>query len=386
MRLAQYLPFDAPQAHYDEQAEQLLAGHAAGEATAIEVLRNTLPRFLDPEVTWKPLDLTDDEIRATPLSITDARLALARAYSLRDWDALTSYVNDVSAPKSPVQQFEAAVEAVINGDLAGLRAMLTANPALVHARSTRVTCHDPAIHGATLLHYLGANGVEGYRQRSPANAVDIALLLLERGSEVDALAGMYGGQYATLSMLISSSPPADVGVQVALVNTLLDHGAAIEGIGSPTWRSPVLSALLFGFRDAAEAVVARGARVDRLLVAAGLGRVTACHALLQSADATERHKALALAAINGHVDIVELLLSAGESPDRRNPEGMHAHQTPLHSAALSGNLALAQLLVSRGARLDIRDTLWNTTPLGWARHAGQEMLALYLLERGAPDD
>ncbi len=386
MRLAQYLPFDAPLEQYDTQAHQLLAGHATGEATAIEVLRNTLPHFLDPDVTWKPLHLSDDEIQAAPLTIDDTRLAISRAYSFSDWESLTTYVSDASAPESPVRQFEAAVEAVITGDLAGLRAMLAANPALVRTRSTRVTCHDPAVHGATLLHYLGANGVEGYRQRSPANAADIAALLLERGAEVDALAGMYGGQYATLSMLISSSPPAAAGVQVALVNTLLDHGAAIDGIGSPTWHSPVLTALIFGFRDAAEAVAARGASVDRLAIAAGLGRTNSCRALLASATASERHQALALSALNGHVDIVELLLDAGESPDRRNPEGMHSHQTPLHSAALSGNLALAQLLVTRGAELNMRDTLWNATPLGWARYAGHEPVAAYLLGQGATDD
>lgn len=386
MRLPLYLPFDAPLTQYDAQAHQLLAGHAAGDATAIDVLRNSLPRFLDPKVAWKPLDLPDDAIASAPLTIEDTRLALARAYSFRDWDALTRYVTDVSAPGSPVQQFEAAAEAVIDGNLSGLRAMLTVNPDLVRARSSRVTCHDPAIHGATLLHYLGANGVEGYRQRSPTNAVDIATLLLERGAEVDALAGMYGGQYATLSMLISSTPPAEAGVQVPLVQLLLDRGAAIDGIGSPMWHSPVLTALIFGFRDAAEAVAARGATVDRLVVAAGLGRTDACRELLASASTTERHEALALAALNGNVDVVALLLDAGERPDRFNPEGMHSHQTPLHSAALAGNTALAQLLVTRGARLDMRDTLWNATPLGWARYAGHDDVAKLLQTHGAIDD
>ena len=386
MRLPEYLPVDAPLTQLDAQAHQLLAGHAAGDATSIEVLRNALPRFLDPTVTWKPLGLSDDEIRAAQLTIDDTRLALARAYSFRDWEALSTYVADVSVPDSPVWKFEVAVEAVITGDAVGLQSLLAANPALVHARSTRVTCHDPAVHGATLLHYIGANGVEGYRQKSPANAVEIAKLLLDGGADVDALAGFYGGQYATLSMLISSSPPANAGVQVALVNTLLDYGAAINGIGSPTWRSPVFAALTFGFGDAAEAMAARGASVDRLAIAAGLGRMNPCRSLLPAASAAERHEALALAVINGHVDVVELLLDAGESPDRLNPDGMHSHQTPLHGAALSGNMALVQLLATRGAQLDIRDTLWNSTPLGWARHAGHEQVAVYLLEHGAIDD
>ena len=33
-----------------------------------------------------------------------------------------------------------------------------------------------AAHRATLLHYIGANGVEGYRQKTPKNAVKVAEL------------------------------------------------------------------------------------------------------------------------------------------------------------------------------------------------------------------
>jgi hypothetical protein len=386
MKLAAHLPFDAPIAAYQEQATQLLAGHQAGLPEAIRIIHECLPRFLDPVITWKPLPISDAEIRNTALTPDDARLALARAYSFRDWMALSSYVAEVTVPESPVRSFEAAAEAVIDGDGAGLRAMLTTNPTLVTARSTRVTCHDPAVHRATLLHYVAANGVEGYRQRTPANAVEIATILLDGGAEVDALAGMYGGQCATLSMLISSSPPAEAGVQVSLVHTLLDHGAAIDGVGLSAWHSPLLTALTFGFREAAEALAARGARVDRLVIAAGLGRVKACGAMVSGASPEERHAALALAALNGHVDVVVLLLDAGENPNRLNPEGMHSHQTPLHSAALSGNMALVQLLVTRGAQLNMRDTIFHGTPLGWARHGGHDAVAAYLVGRGATDD
>src|SRR5437660_1546362 len=79
---------------------------------------------------------------------------------------------------------------------------------LVRARSTVVTHHDPPMHRATLLHYIAANGVEGYRQKTPKNAVDVAKMLLNAGAEADALAGMYGGRCTTMSMLVSSCHPA----------------------------------------------------------------------------------------------------------------------------------------------------------------------------------
>src|SRR5207245_10590336 len=198
--------------------------------------------------------------------------------------ALVEHVEAVTRDGSPVFQFESAVEAVITGELATLESLVCENPELVRARSTRVTHFDPPVHGATLLHYVAANGVEGYRQKTPKNAFEVAKLLLDAGAEPDALAGMYGGQHTTMSMLVSSCHPAKAGVQVALVDLLLDYGAAVEGRGSGKWVSPLATALAFGYHDAAEALVRRGARVDTLAAAAGLGRLDDAARLLPSAD------------------------------------------------------------------------------------------------------
>ena len=383
MTRGDFLPLGAPLEAYGAQARQLLDGHRAGDRTAIEVFHNNHPRFLDDEVRWLPRPVSDAEIGASELTMDDARLAVARAYSFADWGALTSLFTAAASPGSPVREFELASEAVITGDVATLRRMVAAHTDLVHARSTRVTPHDPPQHRATLLHYLGANGVEGYRQRSAPNAVEVARLLLDNGAAVDALAGMYGGEYPTLSMLISSTPPAEAGVQVPLVHTLLDYGAAVEGTGSPQWQSPLMTALVFGFREAADAMVARGAQVSTLEAAAGLGRLDACKALLSAASAESRHKALALASMLGNTDVVRLLLDAGEDPNRLNPDGFHSHATPLHHAANAGRMAVVELLVEHGARLDIEDTLWHGTPLGWARHGEQTAVAAYLEGKGS---
>jgi hypothetical protein len=48
---------------------------------------------------------------------------------------------------------------------------LLRDPALVRARSSRVCCFDPpVVHRATRLHYVAANGVEQYRQKTPPHA------------------------------------------------------------------------------------------------------------------------------------------------------------------------------------------------------------------------
>ena len=360
--------FRSPLSAYEQQAEGLLAGHRAADPAAIDLFHRKHPRFLDEKIKWRPKFIPDSEIRDATLSLDDARLTIARYYDFLDWPSLAAYVEAVSQ-EGPIFEFESVVEAVVNGGLAALQGTLRRDPALVRARSTRVCCFDPPVHRATLLHYVAANGVEGYRQKTPPNAVEIAHALLQAGAEPDALAAMYGAECTTMSMLVSSSHPAKAGLQVPLLELLLDFGAAIEGRGTRKWGGPLITALSFGMSEAAKALVKRGVRID-LPAAAGLGLVDDAARLLPSADAEARHRALSLAAQHGHAEIVRLLLDAGEDPNRYNLEGNHAHSTPLHQAVLQGHETVVRLLVERGARLDIRDTIWQGTPLGWALYGG----------------
>lgn len=378
------VPFRSPLSAYEQQAENLLAGHRAADPAAIDLFHRKHPRFLDEKIKWRPKFIPASEIRDAVLSLDDARLAVARYYDFLDWSALAAYVEAV-LPEGPVFEFESAVEAVIDGDLAALEAALVRNPALVSARSSRVCAFDPPVHRATLLHYVAANGVEAYRQKTPANAVEVARALLQAGAEPDAPADMYGAECTTMSMLVSSSHPAQAGLQVPLVELLLDFGADIEGRGTRKWGGPLFTALTFGMIDAARVLAKRGGQID-LPAAAGLGLTDDAARLLPSADALARHRALSLAAQQGHAQIVGLLLDAGEDPNRYNPESNHPHTTPLHQAVLGGHEAAVRLLVERGARLDIRDTIWDGTPLGWAVHGGskaQAAIAEYLRSLGA---
>jgi hypothetical protein len=110
------------------------------------------------------------------------------------------------------------VEDILAGDVEAVAGSLATYPDLVAIRS-----HWG--HRATLLHYLAANGVEIYRQRVPADAPDIARLLLDHGADVAAKANMYGGRRATLGMLLSSSHPAHAGVSAQLADVLREAGA-----------------------------------------------------------------------------------------------------------------------------------------------------------------
>src|SRR5579864_9283961 len=185
------LLFRSPLPAYERQAGSLLAGHRDADPAAIDLFHRKHPRFLDEKIKWRPKFIPNSEIRDAALSLDDARLTIARYYDFRDWPALAAYVESVSQDGS-IFEFESAVEAVVNGGLGALQEALRRDPALIRSRSRRICHFDPPVHRATLLHYVAANGVEGYRQKTPPNAVEIARALLQAGAEPDALADLYG--------------------------------------------------------------------------------------------------------------------------------------------------------------------------------------------------
>ena len=358
------LPFTASLGEYLVQAEALLADVRDGDEAAAWRFKWEHPRFRNERV---------DAVRLAPLELDDARLVTARSYAFEGWSALASFTEAVGRDRG-ILRYETAADAIVAGDRDTLEALLREDPALAGARSARR-------HRATLLHYVAANGVEGWRQRTPPNVVEIARLLLDAGADPNADADMYDERCTTLAMLVSSSPPAEAGLQRPLAELLLDRGASLDAPGSK-WNGAVLTALAFGFLDTARALAARAGPTRDIVIAAGLGSLGDTARLLPAADADRQHKALVLACMHGHARIAQLLLDTGVEASRYNPEGFHAHSTPLHQAVWAGHEAVVRLLVERGARLDIRDTIYGGTPLDWAEHGQRTGIAEYL--RGRP--
>src|SRR5262245_7779908 len=137
------LPYRASIDEYRSQAAVLLDGWRAGDRQAIATVRSNLPKLLRTDVPWLAKKMSEEELRSTPIAQADTELALARWYSFQSWERLEEYTDAVRTDGSPAHRFESAVEAVVGGDAEGLKSMLAANPALVRARSTRVTEHDP---------------------------------------------------------------------------------------------------------------------------------------------------------------------------------------------------------------------------------------------------
>jgi hypothetical protein len=365
MSLEHALPFTAALEDYEREAKELLDALEARQDEALWKFKWVHPFYRGKTVT---------DVKPYAHDLDDARLVIARDYEFPTWHDLEQFTREI-VTDGPVRNFEEAVEAVIAGDEAKLRSLLKSDPQLVRARSSRG-------HRGTLLHYIAANGVEGYRQRTPPNAVAIAKILLEAGSEPDALAIMYDNLCTTMSMLVSSAHPAAAGVQAELAETLLDHGAKQDGPGS-AWQSNVMTALVFGYEKTAERLAKRAAAIDSLPVAAGLGRLDDTKRLMPIADARNRHEALALAAQHGRLDVVRALLDEGEDPNRYNPEGFHGHSTPLHQAIAADKPDVVQLLLDRGARIDIPDKVYQGNALDWAIHCERPAIAEELRKRGA---
>jgi ankyrin repeat protein len=265
-------------------------------------------------------------------------------------------------PSIPAALFEAAVDAVVAGNVGELERLMDQHPELVRARSTRP-------HRATLLIYVGANGVEDFRQRTPPNAVDIVSLLIARGADVNAVADIYGGS-TTLGLVATSVHPANAGVQRALIDLLLSHGATFEAAVAPGYtRGSIVNACLANGRgDAAAYLAARGAALD-LEGACGVGRLDVVRQLVDAAGrlssgATENQlrSGFNWACEYGRRHIIEFLLQLPFDLRTKHRE------TGLHWAACNAHVAIVRLLLDAGFRVDVSDDRWESTPLGWALH------------------
>jgi ankyrin repeat protein len=297
-------------------------------------------------------------------ALTTAQFVIARALGFLSWPKLTHHIESLGESGSPVSAYEAAVAAIVNGDAVTLGRLLRRHPRLVHARSTRE-------HSATLLHYVAANGVEGFRQISPRNSAEIAEMLLAAGADVDATTDVYESDYTTLGLVATSGPPAVAGVQRDVMDVLLKHGARVDRSSGRTRESIVRDCLANGQPQAAEYLASRGAHVG-LVDAAGLGHLDTVKQLVaggaRSATTPARAQLLEafyLACVYGRTDVVEFLLGHGVDT-AAEVKGWGEGATGLHIAAFQGHLDVVTLLLRNGARVDVIDKTWKTTPLTWA--------------------
>jgi ankyrin repeat protein len=309
----------------------------------------------------KHLNAADRPSR-TACTLARAQSALAREHGFASWPKFAKHLEGLARANSPVAKFEAAVDAIVNGDLARLKKLLGENPKLARARSTFE-------HRSILLHYVSANGVEDFRQKTPQNIVEIAKLLLKAGADVNAESDAYGGRSTTLGLTATSCHPEAAGVQLPLMDLLIARGAQIDG---PDGGSAVNGCLHNGRGAAAEHLASRGARLD-LEGAAGVGRLDTVKSFFKDdgrlkppATLQQLKDGFAWACQFGRTGVVDFLLQKAVTPDARLK---HNGQTGLHWAAYGGHADTVKLLLERGAAVDVKDESHGGTPLDWALYA-----------------
>jgi len=312
--------------------------------------------------------------KARMCALADAQFAIARSHGFESWPKFVRHLESAMLKGSSQSRFELAADAIVAGNLELLNQLLAEEPGLIQMHSTRE-------HGATLLHYVSANGVEDYRQRTPENIVEIAKTLLRAGAEVDAIANVYGSS-TTLGLTATSGHPERAGVQEDLLCTLLEFGASVDGKIVPEC---LANGRVRAAEYLADVLVNRGHTLD-LVSAAGVGRLDLVEiffaedgSLRPGVAESEAQRGLFYASQFGHDAVVAFLLE--HAVDLAIPDG-HG-QTALHHAVIGGHPETVKLLLRSKPPLEVLN-IYGGTALGqalWsAAHGGDPDAYIAILD------
>lgn len=333
---------------------------------------------------------------AQPLTRDGARVVVAKEHGFGSWKGLRAHVKSLVDSGEPFARAYRAVEA---RDLEQLETLLDEFPGLVTARGT---------NGNDLLGMAGATCDER-----------LSRVLLRHGADpsrgnVHGWTPLHQAAYSNLPLLL---------------DLLLEHGAPVDVPARGDGGTPLVVALFWGHREAAEKLATHSRAPGNLRVAAGLGDTVLLDELLNSGgggahrgfyrphsgfphwqpnddpaevkdealawaarnNRTEsiktlvargadinadvyRGTALAWAAAQGRLDAVRTLLDLGADINHAGTFGGPKHGegvTALHLAAQSGHLDVIRTLVENGANLEARDGIFHSTPETWAEVCGQ---------------
>jgi ankyrin repeat protein len=354
---------------------------SAGPA-ALEQIREWHPRF----DSW-----SDEEIRQAPFTEADARLVYAREHGFDTWDELAERVSVVqSAPGAgAAEPFLAAFGALQSGDVPALNELLRRNPRLARERGT---------NGNTLLNL--AVSLAGKA------SVEVGLSMVEAllAARADVNEGNDRGSTPLHQAAYSN--------QCAIVEKLLQSGADLDAEAHGSGGTPLIFALFWGHREAADLLGRRSTAPGNLRAAAGLGdrdlmercfreettlTSEACAArgfyrphsgFPDWQPSTDRQEvldeALVWASKNGRTEVLPRLLRAGARLDADPYRG-----TALIWAAVCNRMETAAWLIERGAAVDQKATFGGLThgqgitALHMASQRGHLSMVKMLIEKGA---
>jgi len=289
--------------------------------------------------------------------------------------------------------FHQALDAIDAADVATLERLLRDHPELVHERLTRpgtwlkdqMGGNVPAVMKNPYLLWFVSEDIPRARTL-PVNIVEITRTIIDAAKR-ERVASLQEQLDSTLRLVAWSGVAATCGVQIPLLDALIDAGATFAGEAD--------NALVNGHVAAARHLIARGGMMSAA-TAACLDQWNDLPGLYEAADEAEKRFALVLAALNGKAESLRRMVALGADVNAPS-EDLYAHGTPLHHAVCSGSPDAVRVLVEAGAGVNTRDTAWKGTPLGWAHHYIDEAkdddrrrryqtIAAYLAGKGGRDD
>lgn len=270
--------------------------------------------------------------------------------------------------------FRQGLHAVDSGDENRLRQMLQAHPELAteSLRSSGKWLTDRIGNALKtffkdpyLLWFVSEDAVRN--NSLPSNIAAIAQIIIDKAKEQNAESLQRQLDYG-IKLVAWSWVARESGVQIALLNVFINGGASTFKVSD--------DALVNGNFAAAEYLVQRGATLS-LSTALCIGKWEEADRLAVDANDDEKQFGLVLCSLNGKAEAIKRLIRYGVHVSEPSPD-LYSHATPLHHAAGSGSLETVKLLVEAGAKLDIRDTVHDGTPLDWAEYLKKEEIAVYL--------
>jgi ankyrin repeat protein len=376
--------------YYEGRAAGILASAQDGTESAVLVFRR-----------W------DD----APLTLQGARDVVAHEHGFSSWAALRRHVGSLRERGEPFARAYRALEA---HDVDGLREHLERFPDLVVVSGTNgndllgmatATCDERLV--TLLLEYgadparANAHGWTPLHQAAYSGLAPLAALLLDAGAPADVSARGDGGTPLIVALFWGHREAAEVlaehgihprNLRVAAGLGRLDLIDELVTADGRVWRGAGANR---AFYRPHSGFPAWGASDDRQEVldealswAARNDRVDALDALVvrgANVDAdVYRGTALTWAAACGRTGAIKRLVALGADPNRRGTFGGPEHgdgTIALHHAAEAGQLDAIRALLDAGADPTVRDALYEATPAGWAGHSGHEAAADLLRQR-----
>jgi hypothetical protein len=272
---------------------------------------------------------------ATASTLASAQLAIAREYGFASWTKLGIEVR--------------RKRLIAAGDVAGLRALLTAHPGIAAERISSTLSRRTS----SVLDYVAVARFHGALDRDAAG--ELTEVLLAAGVRPD-------GPGTGDTPLITAASYGEAG----MVRALLAAGADIEAVGNaiPGGGTALGHAVYYGMSAIVDILVAAGARVHGIVEQAGAG-------LLPDRLPVDLAPALRAAAVCTRLSTIDRLLDAGADIDAKIDGG-----SCLHWAAWQACAASIEHLLARGANPDLRDDEHGMTPAQWYLHRRGELEAV----------